>query len=155
MPGSVVPKVTTALVSAPLPLIVQKLGVSIAEAQKALDENSIAIAQSMAESNVTVGNRQFNLLSLGFTPTFYAFTEATVESKLSFTMKEEKEIGVSAGAGVQIGVFAASVDVSYARKFSVSSEGSSSLAARLVSLPPPDTLMQVLKSQFNIEPPTE
>ncbi|MCL1487202.1 MAG: hypothetical protein MH186_04320 [Marinobacter sp.] len=42
----------------------------------------------MAETNVEIGGKQYNLLALGFTPTFYAFTEATVEAKLSYTMSE-------------------------------------------------------------------
>lgn len=146
--STVVPSVTTALISAPLPMIVEKLGIAIAEAQTALDQNSIAIAQSMGETDVEIGGESYNLLALGFVPSFYAFTEATVESKLSFTMMEEKSFGVSASVGVEIKVFAASVDVSYSRKFSVSSTGSSTLAARMVSLPPPETLMRILKAQY-------
>lgn len=152
MPASVVPKVTTALLQAPVPKIIEQLGVAIAQAQMALDENSVAMAKSLAETEVKIGDETHNLLSLGFTPSFYAFTEATVESKLSFSMKEEKDlsvsVGVQGGGGVP-GVFmvAASVDVTYARKFSVSSDGTSSIAARLVSLPPPDILMEVLRRQ--------
>jgi hypothetical protein len=40
---------------------------------------------------------------------------------------------------------AASVSVSYARKFSVSAEGMSSIAARVVSLPPPEILENILR----------
>jgi len=38
--------------------------------------------------------------------------------------------------------------VGYARKFSVSAEGQSSLAARLVSLPPPDGLLELMRSHY-------
>jgi hypothetical protein len=85
-------------------------------------------------------------------PSFYAFTEATVEAKLSFSMTESTETSVKVGVqvGVQYGVFmaAASVDVGYARKFSVSAEGMSSIAARLVSLPAPETFLLLLKQQY-------
>ncbi|MEM8553457.1 MAG: hypothetical protein AAGF71_01390 [Pseudomonadota bacterium] len=149
---SAVEGVTRALVSAPLPIIIEQLGISIARAQAALDENSVAMAQAMAASKVDVGGEEYNLISLGFQPTFYAFTEATVESKLSFSMMESTEfgvsVGVSAGGGFGPVMFAASVDVSYSRKFSVSSEGTSSIAARLVALPPPEQFLQILKDNL-------
>lgn len=149
---TVVPAVTRSLISAPLPQIIEKLGVAIAEAQMALDQNSVEIAKTMSVTEVEIGEETYNLLSLGFVPSFYAFTEATVEAKLSFTMTESTEtsVNVSAQVGINYGVFmaAASVDVGYARKFSVTSEGSSSVAARLVSLPPPETFIQLLKREF-------
>ncbi len=146
------PSVTRALVTAPLPQIIEKLGLAIAQAQYALDTNSVAVAKTMSETEVDIGDTTYNLLSLGFQPSFYAFTEATVEAKLSFTMTETTETSVAVGVqvGVQYGVFmaAASVDVAYSRKFSVSTEGASSIAARLVSLPPPDVFIQLLKRQY-------
>ena len=131
--------VTRSLVSAPLPQIIERLGLAIAQAQSALDTNSVEVAKQMAETPVELNGETYNLLTLGFAPSFYAFTEATVEAKLSFSMSETTETSVSAGvtARVNYGVVmvAASVDVSYARKFSVSAEGTSSIAARLVSHP--------------------
>ncbi len=148
-------QVTRALVSAPLPQIIEKLGLAIAEAQYALDSNSVEIAKKMSETEVQVGDETYNLLSLGFQPSFYAFTEATVEAKLSFTMTESTETSVAVGveAEVNYGVFmaAASIDVSYARKFSVSTEGASSIAARIVSLPPPEIFSQLLKRHYEQE----
>lgn len=148
------PQVTRSLLSAPLPQIVERLGISIAQAQSALDANSVNIAKEMVDTKVDIGGEEYNLLSLGFVPTFYAFTEATVEAKLSFSMTEGTEMGVKVGASVSGGVgfvmVAASVDVSYARKFSVSSEGSSSIAARIVSLPPPDQLIAILRRAADV-----
>ena len=145
--------ITRSLLSAPLPDIVQRLGVAIAQAQWALDRNSIELSKELAENSpLEVGGKSYNLLSLGFSPTFYAFTEATVEAKLSFSMSESSETSLT--AGVQIGggtpfvMVAASVDVGYARKFSVSATGVSSIAARLVSLPPPDIFMQLLNREY-------
>ena len=144
--------VTRALVSAPLPQIIVKLGLAVAEAQFALDTNSVAIAKTMSETEVEIGDETYNLLSLGFQPSFYAFTEATVEAKLSFTMTESTETSIAVGVevGVNYGVFmaAASLDVAYSRKFSVSTTGASSIAARLVSLPAPDVFNQLLKRQY-------
>lgn len=146
---SEVPAVSRQLLSAPLPDIIQRLGIAVAEAQRALDINSVATAVDMATAEVKIGDETHNLMALGFTPTFYSFTEATVEAKLSFSMNETTELGVSAGAtvGVNVGfvMVAASVNVSYARKFSVGAEGMSSIAARLVSLPPPEGLENLLR----------
>lgn len=139
---SSVVKTTKALTQAPLPDIVEKLGLAIAGAQYALDINSVTLAKTMAETNVEIGGKQYNLLALGFTPTFYAFTEATVEAKLSYTMSEGTAFGgsleVSASGGTPFFMAAATVSASYERKFSVSAEGASSIAAKLVSLPPPE-----------------
>ena len=146
---SVVPTVTRQLLSAPLPQIIERLGIAVADAQRALDENSVRTAALMATTEIELGGQQYNLMALGFTPTFYSFTEATVEAKLSFSMTESTDLSVTAGAslGVNAGMVmvAASVSVSYARKFSVTAEGMSSIAARVVSLPPPEILEGVLR----------
>jgi hypothetical protein len=147
---SSVVKTTKALTQAPLPDIVEKLGLAIAGAQYALDINSATLAKTMAETNVEIGGKQYNLLSLGFTPTFYAFTEATVEAKLSYTMSEGTTFGgsleVTASGRTPFFMAAATVSASYERKFSVSAEGASSIAAKLVSLPPPERFMEVLRA---------
>jgi len=144
--------VTRSLVSAPLPQIIEKLGIAIAQAQYALDSNAIELTKTMAATEVDIGDQTYNLLTLGFLPSFYSFSEATVEAKLSFTMSETTDTSVSVGvsAGVNYGVFmaAASIDVSYARKFSVSTAGASSIAARLVSIPAPDIFTQLLKREY-------
>lgn len=149
--------VTTQLLQAPLPTIVEQLGVSIARAQFALDTNSVQLAQELADTEIELNGEQYSLLALGFVPSFYAFTEATVEARLSFSMTETTEFSIQAGVemSVNVGVVmaAASVDVGYARKFSVSSEGQSSLAARLVSLPPPEPLLEVIRSRTPSTPP--
>jgi hypothetical protein len=154
---STVPQVTRELVSAPLPQIIRGLGVAIADAQRALDENSVRTAALMADTPIEVGGENYNLLALGFTPAFYSFSEATVEAKLSFSMTETTDFGVEAKASVSGGVgmvmVGASVSVSYARKFSVTADGQSSIAARLVSLPPPEQFDALLRKLAQRLPP--
>ena len=149
MPGNPSLNVVNSLVNAPLPVIIEKLGLAIASAQAALDKNSIALAQEMASTTVTINNQDYNLISLGFAPTFYAFTEATVEAKLEFSVAESEEFAIGAEVGVEAGIVAVSVSASYARKFDMSAEGSSSIAARLVSLPAPERLSEILKEIAN------
>lgn len=153
---STVVKTTRALTQAPLPDIIEQLGIAIAGAQFALDTNSAELAKTMAATTVEIGDQQYNLLSLGFTPSFYAFTEATVEAKLSYSMTEGTALGASVSATVSGGtpffMAAATVSASYERKFSVSAEGASSVAAKLVSLPPPERFLEVLRLATPSEP---
>lgn len=141
-------QITTQMMNAPLPEMIERLGLSIAKAQAALDRNSIDTAMAMAQTEVQISDKTYNLLSLGFAPTFYAFTEAKIEAKLSFSMTQEQSFGIKASVGVNIGIVAASVEASYSQKFSMEASGSSSVAARLVSVPPPDVFRQVLEQAY-------
>lgn len=140
-----VPKI---ILNAPLPELIQRLGLSLANAQAALDENSIATAKAMGTTTVDIDGTPRTLLELGFTPTFYAFTEATVEAKLAFTIAESSELSVGAelSVGNQFTLLSASVNASYTRKYSFEAQGASSIAARLVSLPPPAPLLDLLNA---------
>lgn len=137
-------QISNAVVGAPLPELIEKLGLSVAQAQAALDKNSIQIASQMASTNVDINGKEYNLISLGFKPTFYAFTEATIEAKLEFAMQQSQEIEIGAEFEAGMKVWSVSVNASYARKFEMSAEGSSSIAARMISLPAPERLNQIL-----------
>jgi hypothetical protein len=140
------PTIFQNITSSPLPLMIEKLGLAVVKAQQALDQNSIAFAQELASSEVNIGGTDFNLLALGFTPTFYAFTEATIEAKVSFSMSQSTEFTIAGEVKATIAeVVSVSVSASYARKFSYSASGSSSFSARMVALPAPDGLSEVLK----------
>jgi hypothetical protein len=139
-------QVPRTLLEAPLPELIQRLGLAVAEAQLKLDQNSIEVARSLAETTVTIGEDEHNLLDLGFTPTFYAFTEATVEAKLTFSVQESTEVTVGGSIGVEIKVVTATINASYTRKYSFQAEGASSIAGRLVSLPPPSAFMERLNT---------
>lgn len=142
---SAIATITNTLTSSPLPLLIEKLGMAVANAQAALDRNSIAVANELSVPNYEINGKTYSLLSLGFVPTFYAFTEASIEAKLEFHLAESTDFAVGAQVGAQIGVVSVNVSASYARKFEMSASGSSSIAARLVSLPVPDRYMEVLK----------
>lgn len=155
--------INSTITNAPLPQVIEKMGLSIAHAQKALDMNSIAMLAELASGTITIGNVETNLLALGFVPSFYAFTEASFEAKLDFTIAESEAFSIGGSVGVELpfgggdggdkkGMFAASVNASYARKFDQEASGSSSMAARMVSLPPPDRLLEFLR-QLNPETP--
>jgi hypothetical protein len=121
------------------------MGISIATAQAALDKNSIDTLKALAKESININGENTNLLLLGFVPTFYAFTEASFEMKMEFSMAESNAFSIGASVGVNVGIVSASVNASYSRKFEQSASGSSSIAARMVSLPPPENLLEMLK----------
>jgi hypothetical protein len=177
---SAAPKVIQQITNAPLPLMLEQLGMSIANAQAALDANSIRLANEMATVTVNIGDEEYNLISLGFAPTFYAFTEASFEAKMEFSIAESESYGGSLGfsygnvnsnttggnsnnnsgnntnsntnsgdSKTKTQMFGISMSAHYSRKFSVSAEASSSIAAKIVSLPAPDAYFEILKSTIN------
>jgi len=141
-------QVTTALETAPLPELVKNLGIAIGEAQFELDLNSIEQLKLMADPDKGVrlkgesANR--SLLELGLTPSFYHFTEATIEARVAFSMSQSHEVSASASVGVQIKVVTASVSASYTNKYSFQAEGSSVISTRLVSVPAPAPLTELV-----------
>lgn len=154
-------RITRDLLNAPFPQMVQNLGKSIAEAQYALDQVSIKIAQSMSglapnENGEMVsdpskfiqlkqGGEAYSLLALGFTPTFYQFVDTLIEIKMSFSMSQTREIGASVSAKAGFGFWGASVTASYSQKYQYSAEGSSLMRTKLVTVPTPNILEQRLK----------
>jgi hypothetical protein len=160
--GDIAGTLSTQMANAPLPEMIQRLGLSIAQAQAALDQNAIQTAREMAATTIKFDSgREYNMLTLGFMPSFYAFTEAKIEAKLAFSMSKSVEFGIAGSVSGNIGIVAVSVEASYSQKFSMSAEGSSSVSARLVSVPAPDIFREILQREYqsqinadgSVEPP--
>ena len=138
--------ITSTLTNSPLSSMIENMGISIATAQAALDGNSIEMLKKLASSTVEIGGNQVSLLNLGFVPSFYAFTEASFDAKMDFSMSESTSFDVNGEVSVQTQVVSTTVSAGYARKFDQSASASSSIAARMVSLPPPENLVTLLKN---------
>jgi hypothetical protein len=172
------PSVGQELLDVPLPEMVTKLAMGIATAQAALDENSVATAKLLADTEVenvvlavtqtinadgTVNFSQstatMSLLQLGLLPTFYQFAEATIEVTMDIktTTSTETNIKVSAKAKVGFAMWSASVqvDVSHNRKFQKEVRGTSRLLTRLVPVPPPERIKPVFTTIDNRPPAVE
>lgn len=140
------------LENAPLGSLVESLGIAIANAQFAMDQNSLAILERMAASQLTLqdGDKPVTktLVELGFTPSFYHITEASVEARLAFSVSQSQEEKASASlrVGSPFSMVAAQVNASYTNKYSFSADGSSSVSTRFVSIPPPAELKEILAS---------
>lgn len=146
---SVIGTITSTLTNSPLSSMIENMGLSIATAQAALDGNSIEMLKNLASSTVEIGGNQVSLLNLGFVPSFYAFTEASFDAKMDFSMSESTAFDVSGVVSVETQVFSTTVSAGYARKFDQSASASSSIAARMVSLPPPENLVTLLRNLSN------
>lgn len=138
--------ITSTLTNSPLSSMIENMGLSIATAQAALDSNSIEMLKKIATSTVEIGGNQVSLLNLGFVPSFYAFTEASFDAKMDFAMSESTAFDANGVVSVETKVVSTTVSAGYARKFDQSASASSSIAARMVSLPPPENLVTLLKN---------
>lgn len=143
-------RVVSELQEAPLPEMIERLGVAIARAQFAMDRNSVEIARILAddENGLDLGDGAGtrSLLELGFAPTFYQITEATVEARVAFSSKQSEDFSIGGSIGVNVGFFAASVNASYTNKYSFEATGSSMVRARFVSVPPPAIFTEILRA---------
>jgi hypothetical protein len=110
-----------ALLDVPFPEMVAKMGLAIAEAQMALDLNSMRTAQALANTTIPAGtvvvaiketvnadgnvtntevlynDQEMPLLVYGINPTFYAFSETVIEVKMAITMSMERGSSISFG----------------------------------------------------------
>ncbi len=148
-------RITREIQNAPLPEMIQSLGVGIAKAQQALDRVSMDLAKELVNTKVEMGGEEYSLLSLGFTPTFYQFVDTFFECKMSVSMRESKEFGasvsVSAGFNVGFAAVSASVSASYSQKYQYSAEASSLVRTKLVTVPNPPVFEQRLQAMIQNE----
>jgi hypothetical protein len=89
------------------------------------------------------------LLQAGVNPTFYAFTNSTIEVKMSISSTQESSntfsVGVSVTASADFlfcsGSVTSHVNFTAANKYSYSVTGSSSMSTTLAPVPPPKNMM--------------
>lgn len=137
--------------------LITSIGSGIARAQFDLDMTSLRIAELMSgtrdDSLIQFGGKQYSLLQLGFTPTFYQFVETLIEVKVSISTSQsssssrtsrssEKEVDEGGGS---VTTSASSVSANYASKYQYSAEGSSMVRTKLVPVPAPAILNQRLR----------
>lgn len=151
-----------ALMDVPVHEIIQRLGIGIAEAQLRLDQASVRVAALLSEARVEFHDADGqtttkSLLELGFTPTFYHFTETELEVRMTISMKVEEDFGFELGGNVGSGggqnravVFGATLNVEYHRKYGFEASGSSVVRTKLISIPPPAPFLEALKEQARI-----
>lgn len=160
------------LLDVPLPEMVAELGQGIADAQNQLDMNSVEVAKTLAETEIEVvpaitrtinedGSVDYDaadpidvsLLQAGLFPTFYQFSEATIEVEMDIktTTETETQIDVSTSARAGFGMWSArvDVDVSHNRKFGREVHGTSRLRTTMVPVPEPPYLFPEVETVDN------
>lgn len=78
--------------------IFKNLALGIAEAQQKLDDNSIAQAIKLAETNIDGES----LLALGFAPVFYAFQYADISASINLRMGLKEAVEFGFGIDIQL-----------------------------------------------------
>ena len=113
-----------------------------------------------------IGTTQMSMLQAGLFPTFYQFTEASIEVKIAITVREEdrrQSTGSSTGTASSRGflglgasrAYASSVDYRTQNTYSYAATGSSVLRATLRPVPPPSRLQPSLTTINTFtDPPT-
>lgn len=169
------PSVGQELLDVPLPDMVTKLAIGIADAQRALDDNSIETAKALAEEKIKVvpqitetiaanGDVTFaaapelemSLIQVGLFPTFYQFAEASIEVTMDIKTTTSTETSVKVGTKAKVGfaMWSASVrvDVQHNRKFGKEVRGTSRLVTRMVPVPPPPRIFPQISTVDNRVP---
>jgi len=132
-----------------------------------VDGSPIAVTGATVNaSGVAPATRTINMLQAGLLPTFYQFTEASIEVKLSITMREDRAGQTSAhhgqseyAAGGWWGfgssrAYASSVDYKTQNTYSYQATGASVLRALLRPVPPPARLAPAVTTIDTVrEPP--
>ncbi len=153
------------LASLPLDGMISSLGVGIAKAQHALDMNAIEMAVKLAELTLdfpgptgedgTPTKYSRSLLSLGFTPTFYQFTEATLDIKIEMKVEVEDKSStqVSANASAAKGpvAMAGTVSSDSSRKYGAESSAMTAVHLQLVSVPPPAPFLEYIRQVNGVQ----
>lgn len=148
------------LLEAPIPLLIESLGKSIAKAQFELDATGVRIGALLGETRIDLKDAegkdiQRSLLEMGFTPTFYHFQETEIEVRMTISMQVEEEFGIQGegnlgsqeGAANQLPVaFGATLNVDYHTRFGFDSEGSSRVSTRMVARPAPTEFLNSLRA---------
>lgn len=100
---------------------------------------------------------KMSLLQAGILPTFYQFTEASIEVKLSITMKrtgDAETAGRPGFAGRSVMVHGSTVNYRSANTYSYTAEGSSVLRITMRPVPPPVRLLpDIVSVNATVTPP--
>lgn len=184
------------LLNVPMGEMISSMAFAIADAQFELDTASIRVAQLMGgrmpvldeegnstgteeDTRVYFGKdedgeaQKVSMIELGFSPTFYQFTNNIIEVKIAIKMTYEREFSRSKnsvtntknnrkkgwfGRNKTTTTRTTTVDATYSSKYSYSAEGSSLLRCNLVPIPPPAIFEERVRDLFDedqAEPGTE
>lgn len=112
--------------------IIQQMAQSVANAQLALDQATLAAQKALQEQPEYQGLR-----ALGYQPSWYTIPEATFELKLAFYIEDTSgEAGGEEKGGLFRRIFGTTHNATYQNTQSFQAEGASTLKVRIVPVPP-------------------
>lgn len=120
--------------SAPIGDLIAHVGRSVAEAQQAIDAQTIEnLRRLYADDDVA----HAALRDIGYRPTWYHIPEATAEMSIALTISGQRESAGGHGGGRRVlRLYAAPVDATYTNKFDYDLKASSRITFRVVPVPP-------------------
>lgn len=121
-------KLTDAL-TAPLGDLISSVAKGVADAQQALDLQTITSLKELYGSGQGV---QEELRRLGYQPTWYKIPEVEAEIIMSLTIGERENIDVDQS----VKLYAAPIDASYSNRYDYDIKGASKLKFKIVPVPP-------------------
>ena len=112
------------------------------------DGNPVQVTGVKVETHIG-DSFPLTLLQAGINPTFYAFTNSTIEVKMSISSTQESSSTLSVGVSVTAsadflfcsGSVSSHVNFTTSNKYSYSVTGSSSMSTTLAPVPPPKNMM--------------
>lgn len=163
---------TVTEISAELADFVQKMGESVADAKRQIDNASIEALKTLAETNMTIplvtksiedGKVVYTTeevpvspLSLGMMPTFYEFQKTDIEVSMDFEISEDTTVKAAPGnkdapAYRKIGKIGVNTKrVRQERRIKSDIKGYSSLKIEMVPVPPPSTIPDLFIDNTNV-----
>ena len=124
---SLIPEVTEVIVAAPFQVPIS-------------GQSPVAVtgARVMASASEPV---VMNALQAGIVPSFYQFTEATIQIKMSLQLREGEETDTNGNRRAAIFAFGSNVNFRTQNTFSYSADASSSVTATIRPVPAPSRLV--------------
>jgi hypothetical protein len=114
----------------PLGDVLAKVGEGVAQAQRAMDLNSLA-TQTLIDNDPV-------LSEYGLQATWYHMPEVTLELKMSLTLKRETRTDASGRVRLsKLSMLAAPHNAKVQNTLGLDVQGTSTVKARIVSVPPP------------------
>jgi len=145
-------------ISASLSDFVQEMALAIASSKKQLDRASIETLKELSEKNIEVpiikqkliGDKvqeevsyiKVSALSLGMKPTFYEFSETTIEVSMDLSIQEEINTN---SRRKRKSLFVNTKNIRSERRFESKINAFSKLKINMVPVPPPNNMPDIIQ----------
>ncbi len=144
-----------ALLDVPIAKLIENTAKAIAAAQYELDASAVRAATLLSETRVGFRDengdtRERSLLELGFTPSFYHFSETEMEFRVTISVKVES--GIDFGVSGEIGgrsqsmSFGATLSLDVHHKYGFDMEAASTVRTVMKAVPPPQIFIGALQT---------